>query len=360
MHCKKLTSTIGVLLVLAVIVILAGPARATFPGKNGRIAFINGPQALTLFIGDIFTVNPDGSDLKQLTSFGSSGIGAGCLNNAVAWSPDGRQLAFELCDTNAGFKGQLWLMNADGSNQHPVFSHPSAACDGMPSFSPDGTQIVFARFICGGQGVIYRVQTDGTGLTALTHFNPNPDVFDAEPVYSPDGQTIAFFSGTRGGVIGAVYLMNADGSNIRRLTPPDLEAFLPNWSPDGQKVAFSTRIVSGVLDEEIWVINADGTNPTRLTNNNSHWNGYHTGFHDFRPSWSPQGDAIVFERDAPDFSAFMVYIMNPDGSDQKLLLQRPGKKVTELPVTRGRTAALQAALRLLGPGFCPIWGPAPN
>ena len=79
------------------------PAHATFPGKNGRIAFVVGP--------DIYTMNPDGSDVKQLTNLGPD---SGAFWES--WSPDGKQIVFNEYRP-PDFLGQLWLMNADGSNQ---------------------------------------------------------------------------------------------------------------------------------------------------------------------------------------------------------------------------------------------------
>src|SRR6202042_2395317 len=79
------------------------PAHATFPGKNGRIAFIQGP--------DVYTINADGSDMRQLTNLGSD-------NRAFweSWSPDGKQIVFNEYPS-PNFLGQLWLMDAEGSNQ---------------------------------------------------------------------------------------------------------------------------------------------------------------------------------------------------------------------------------------------------
>ena len=98
-------------LVLSLLIALAAlPASATFPGKNGRIAFIQGP--------DIYTMNPDGSDVRQLTSFTDD-------NPAFweNWSADGTQFVFSRFPPPDGF-GQLWLMNADGSNQHLLLNDP--------------------------------------------------------------------------------------------------------------------------------------------------------------------------------------------------------------------------------------------
>jgi Tol biopolymer transport system component len=151
---------------------LAGPAWASFPGRNGRIAFIQGP--------DIYTMNADGSDVRQLTSLGPS-------NSAFyeAWSPDGLQLIF--VEFPPGAPTQIWVMNADGSNQHQLFSDPLYN-DFDPTFSPDGKEVVFTRCQLTGNCAIYRVEADGTGMTAVTNFDPNPDVSDIEPVYSPDGR----------------------------------------------------------------------------------------------------------------------------------------------------------------------------
>src|SRR5215831_19129002 len=95
----------SLLLVSAGFILLPTPAHATFPGNNGRIAFIFGP--------DIYTMNPDGSDVKQLTNVGES------VAFWESWSPDGKQLVFNVFSP-PNFVGEIWLMNADGSNQHLV------------------------------------------------------------------------------------------------------------------------------------------------------------------------------------------------------------------------------------------------
>jgi Tol biopolymer transport system component len=355
---KKSGPALLVVGMLALLTTLTRPVRATFPGRNGRIAFVQQFPGLNGSGGDIYTVNPDGSDLKQLTSLGSSGTGA----YYATWSSDGRYLTFQIFNPNTQ-QGQLWLMNADGSNQHLLFNDPLFS-DFQPTFSPDGSHIVFTR--CGGAAgncAIYRVKSDGTGLTALTPFDINPDMVDFNPVYSPDGSTIAFASQARGGILASVYLMNANGSNIRPLTTPALEGWLPDWSPDGQRLAFTTNFIGGVLDEEIWTINADGTQPTRLTSNNTDYQGYLSGPHDSAPSWSPEGDAIVFERDAPDFSSSAIYIMNTDGTGESMVLQGIGRRTPKIPPRRGYGAGKpgQDRLELLEQGGTfPRWGAATN
>lgn len=201
--------------VLAMFVAIAWvlPAHATFPGKNGRIAFVEGP--------DIFTMHPDGSDVRQLTA--STG---GDLATWPNWSPDGKQIIFVLAPPGDVVIGQLWLMNADGSNQHLLLNDPGFDLE-APSFSPDGSQIVFTRcqpfhneFPC----AIYRIQLDGTGRTQITPFRI--ELEDFEPAYSPDGNTLAIESFGRGGILGALSReprrlchSQADTRHFGRLSP---------------------------------------------------------------------------------------------------------------------------------------------
>jgi TolB protein len=310
-----------VLAIAAMLVALAGPASATFPGKNGRIAFVEWP--------DIFTMNPDGSDVQQLTFLGP--------DNAAdwpSWSADGRQIVFtEYLPPD--FDGQLWVMNADGSDQHPLFSDPSFG-DEAPNFSPDGSKVAFMRcqLMEHGTCAIYRVGADGTNLTALTQFQP--EVTDRAPSYSPDGRTIAFQSFSRDGVLGAIYLMDANGTRTRPLTSPELGARQANWSPDGQRIAFSTHCCNP-QNREIWVIDADGRAPKQLTLNHEDWQGSDSVPHDMWPSWSPQGNAIVFVRFSPSYDSSAILVMNRDGGGQRTLHEE-SSQTTSLPWRDGQEA----------------------
>ncbi len=276
-------------------VAVGGPAQAAFPGPDGRIAFVTADG------GDynISTMNPDGSDVTQLTHVAS---GTGALD--PFWSPDETAIVFDLQKFSGTFRSQIWVMNADGSGQHRLLEDPFFV-DLAPSYSPDGSRIVFTRCRPDFQAcAVYRMNADGTGLTAITPLKVS--VRDFAPKYSPDGSTIAFNSGGRGGVLGAVYLMNADGSNVRRLTPPRLGGFSPSWAPDGSGIVFSSNCCTS-LHSAIWAINVDKTGLRQIT--------FPGQRHDFTPSYAPAGDKIAFERDSSDFSHFAVWVMNPDGTD---------------------------------------------
>jgi Tol biopolymer transport system component len=346
MKTKNIYTLLTVLLVTAVVLTRATPASATFPGKNGRIAFIMQP--------DVFTMNPDGSDVRQLTSFG--------LNEAtfgMGWSPDGSQLVFAraLSDFSAS---QIWIMNADGSNQRQLLNDNSFF-DDEPNFSPDGSQVVFQRCILPATSpcAVYRIQAGGSGLTALTHYSENTDELDLTPAYSPDAKKIAFFGAYREGVLSAIYVMNANGSNVHELTEPVLEAFIPDWSPDGTRIAFSTRAFypPNSINPQLWVIHADGTGLTQLT-----FPGASAA--DVFVSWSPQGNAIVFERDNPTGAA--IYVLNVDGTGtgEKLIFQTPiTRKIQSMPpldATVRNGAKKRRLSQIESGGSNPRWGPAPQ
>src|SRR5947209_6239576 len=216
MSFQKITSVSAWATLACLITALPGFAGHGFDHDDGsRIVFIQGP--------DVFTMKPDGTGVKQLTK-----VGANTAALWASWSPDAKQLVFAEFPPSG--PSQLWLMNADGSNQHQLFN--DSLDDSFPSFSPNGSHIAFTRCKTDfSQCAISRIRTDGTGLTAITDFQP--DIFDIAPVYSPGGETIAFGSFNRGGVLGAIYLMEADGTEIRRLTPSELGAHQPFWSPDG-------------------------------------------------------------------------------------------------------------------------------
>ena len=125
-----------------------------------------------------------------------------------------------------------------------------------------------------------------------------------DPVWSLDGTKIAFASERDGGL--SIYLMDADGSNVTRVTTIPL-AFSPSWSPDGTKLAFEgIRSVESGNDADIWLVNEDGSGLTNLTLSDQSWEEY--------PAWSPDGTRLVF--DASDGSDTEIFVMDMDGSNR--------------------------------------------
>jgi TolB protein len=329
------------IIVIGIVSLLAAlPAHATFPGKNGRIAFV---QA-----GDIFTMNPDGSDIKQLTHLGPD-------NSAdfPAWSADGKQIVFNESPPPDGIP-QVWIMDADGSDQHVVFAEQDYA-ERRPSFSPDGSKIVFGRCnLLVGDGdtcAIYTVGSNGTGLKAITKFHR--DTTARSPMYSPDGATIAFIfsNDAEAGFLGATYLIDADGSSMRRITEPEPCLIRPDWSPDGTRITTFAHFCNP-QNETIAVMEADGSHVQYLTHNGR---DYANGPHDSNPAFSPDGEFIVFERDAPDFSNSAIYLMKADGSMVKSLATLSRRKNDFHNTHRRRRLT-----KIEDGGATPRWGVMPD
>src|SRR5207237_328246 len=149
---RRLVWLAGVLLAFVFIVPL--PAKATFPGANGRIAFSSDFSDPS----QIYTMRSDGTDLRQLTH-----VSAGHAAVSPAWSPDGTRIAFTL-------NNRIWVMNADGAGKQKL-THRDGFEDHSPSWSPDGTQILFSRcdvsFGFEAYCDIDLMSSDGTGLTKI-------------------------------------------------------------------------------------------------------------------------------------------------------------------------------------------------
>jgi Tol biopolymer transport system component len=162
---------------------------------------------------------------------------------------------------------------------------------------------------------IYLINADGTGLVRLT---PNSLTgFQGLPSWSPDGTRIAFYrtlKGFRGQPSHQIYVMNADGSNITQITSGNQLSVAPAWSPDGTKIAFVRR-PRPITDGHIALMNPDGTGFHEITSGPNF---------DFRPQWAPDGSKIVFERDSPDFSSCSVYVVAPDGTGLTRLIGGSG------------------------------------
>jgi Tol biopolymer transport system component len=196
----------------------------------------------------------------------------------------------------------LYVMSPDGRNVRRIVEHP--ADDGEPAWSPDRSKLAF-KTNRDGNYEIYVVNADGTGLTRLTTDPAN----DNEPRWSPDGARIAFRRVT-GVVNSEIWVMDADGTDAAQLTPlgPGHDQ-APNWSPDGSRIAFGTERFG---DLEVAVINADGTGLTRLTNQ--------PGL-DGDPVWSPDGTTIAFSTER--WGSSDLALMRPDGSDVRQVTAHP-------------------------------------
>src|SRR5262249_6082466 len=273
----------------------AGAAHATFAGRDGRIAFWD------FNTGQIYAVNPDGTGLAQLTR-----VAQGQTAADPAWSPDGRHIAFSSDMSGAV---RLWIMDANGRHAHMVAGDRPHATDFHPSYTPDGRRLVFSR--CVGEAcAISSIGVDGTQRRALTRLHH--DVFDIRASVSPDGRQIAFTRFNANGIIGQVYVMNADGSGAHAVTPPAIEGSGPDWSPTGKLITFTSNCCRP--GSNIYVMHPAGTGIRQLTNtpfpNNS-----------FQSAYAPQADRIVFASDRrhPDLCCNDLFVMQSNGTRETLV-----------------------------------------
>jgi Tol biopolymer transport system component len=201
--------------------VMVSGAHANFPGHPGRIAFSAGAPGPTYAIR---TVTPKGTGLRTVFTHLSASLQA---EGRPAYSADGSVIAFAL-------DHDIYLINSDGSGLRQVTVSPGRDSD--PSFSPDGSHIVFSRAATSGSD-IYTVAIDGSGLTQLTTDPGN----DYQPTWSPNGRLIAFVSNRSGS--SHVWLMRSDGSYQHLLVPDNPHRadgqVQPEFAPSGARLVVS-------------------------------------------------------------------------------------------------------------------------
>ena len=192
------------------------------------------------------------------------------------FSPDDQTVVFQ---SNATGNWDLYTMRPDGTGVRQIIT--DRAADITPVFSPDGQRIAFVSERDGNREV-YVCTCDGSNAIRLTN-DPGHDI---HPVWSADGRRI-LFSSNRGNASPEdydIYEMNADGTEVKRVTSgPDVDTYA-SWSPDGRRIV-ARRVIDGT-NNEVFVMNADGSGAVNLTNDPSRYDGW--------PVWSPDGRRIAF------------------------------------------------------------------
>jgi TolB protein len=178
------------------------------------------------------------------------------------------------------------------------------AQDMNPQLSPDGKKIIFYSNRT-GTNQIYSMNLNSKKVTRLT----NNAADDYDPSYSPDGTKIVFKS-TRSDGIGDIFVMNADGSEQKNITPleHETEEWDPLFSHDGSKIIYVVREDGDNNTDEIYMMNIDGSNPIELTSND---------VPDWYPAINPIGGEIVYTSTDPETNTDTTFVMEDDGNNKK-------------------------------------------
>lgn len=250
---------------------------------------------------DIFSANPDGTNLRRLTQSAPDAQGNVQPQGSPALSPNRSQIVYvSVSFSNGANQSFLRMMNADGSNNHVVSSDPNVLGATAPTWSFDGSRIAFSK---GNEG-IFLINANGTGLRQLTSKGANPSwsVLNRIAFNAPSGVQVvssgAFSSRKPRGVLppgtsapSDIWTVGADGSGLRQLTQRSqtatgLASINPSWSPDGKTLVFNSVPGSGV-PAQLFLVQADGSNRRSLG-----------GLNGTDAVWSPSGDKIAFSGEA--------------------------------------------------------------
>jgi TolB protein len=310
----------------AVAGVVAPPAEATYPGKNGPIAFQRFPGGEETT--EIFSITPTGRRLHRLTAGPGAAFGPD-------FSPDGSQLAFARLFGDARH-GAIFTVKSSGGRATKISSGCTGQCleDNGPSWSPDGRQILFGRVLGpvvhdnAAEVDLMIMNRDGSGQRLIRRFGRVVDGREfGKAQFSPDGRHIALTLVTLGQPgSSAVYVMNADGSDLRPITPAKLHGGNPDWSPNGKLIVFNSNN-DVPKRSEIWVVKPNGKGRRRLRR-------LHVG-RDYQPVWSPNGRQIAFGHDGPAVHHGVpvlqnLWTMRSNGSHAHPIT-KPGEPAEDLP-----------------------------
>jgi TolB protein len=301
----------GAIIGLFIVVILfaaacSGPAGVYKPsGLPGLLAFSSDRDSTV----HVYTIKPDGTDTRYTSSDNQT------LDGLPWWTPDGSRILFTSDQSN---DNEIWSMNANGSDRKQISHRPG--WDGLARMSPDGSKIVFvSETITAKEGhgySIFTIRSDGSEIKKLTGSDNNTGkalseseraAWNSTPTWSPDSSKILFSTNREMVATSPVlYIMNADGSGQQKFGfIAAMDGTEPDWSPVTNKIVF---VRGSAAKGEIWVM--DGGSPfpgwtaKKITDNadNNH-----------SPVWSPDGTQIAFVSDT--YGNENIFIMNADGTN---------------------------------------------
>lgn len=257
---------------------------------------------------------------------------------------------------------EVWVMDADGGNARAA-TH-NRVINAFPTWTPDGNSIVYMSYQFLRSPHLFRLVRNGPLRPGrlLDSLDPKAAVYHGVP--DPTGERMAVVASVDGAP--EIFVVDADGRNPRRLTRDPSIDVSPSWSPDGKRIAFvSDRAGS----PNVYVMNADGSNPKRIT---------YDGSYNTAPAWSPDGRWIAYEVRVG--GQFDIWLIDPDGQGNAPLVTHPqsdehpswapdGRKLAFQSTRRGRADIytidvdgenLRRLTQGAGDNTTPDWGPYPR
>ena len=304
-------TTMRAILLLALLAALADCIPSSGNGSNGMIVFQSDRDGNY----DLYVMNPDGTDVRNLTNHPASDTGP-------VPSPDGRRIAFQ---SNRDGNNEIYVVDLETGKQTNLTNHP--ANDHSPTWSPDGSSIAFvsdrdALLLDEARGLwtndIYIMNSDGSDQRRLTAGNLTNGYGGL--AWSPDGGSIALclssFTAYGAYFPLGIQLMNLSDLTLTRLTFDSATIQCdPKWSPDGNQILY---VVSGSGFSNLYLMNADGTDQNSVSTD--------PATYDTTPSWSADGKSIVFASARGD--GYHLYVMSADGFNLIQLTNGPGEETS--------------------------------